>query len=836
METKKITLAILACLAITSVVVSAAPPISTASARAVLSFDGDWRFLKGTATGAEQNQFADSAWRKLGLPHDWSIEGPFAETNKTGGAGAFLPSGVGWYRKHFTLPEKFSGKVMRVEFDGVMQNSDVWINGFHLGHRPYGYVSFSYELTGHLNFGGDNVIAVRTDTADQPASRWYAGAGIYRHVRLVVTDPVHLAENSVFVSTPEIESNRATVRVEMTVTNESDSSRHIDLVNFILAPGENISDVEPNLKFKEPWMGFPTVRKHNLQFRKSPLKPVPNTMLASGASVKLSDDFIVEQPKLWSLDNPNLYRLVTRVIARAGGYYSNGIPQDKVVDEIITPFGIRDAHFEADTGFWLNGKNFKIKGVCLHADGGAFGAAVPISIWEARLKTLKSLGVNAIRTAHNPPAPEFLDLCDRLGVLVMDEFFDCWTVAKNRYDYHLFFDEWSKTDERDTILRDRNHPSIIFYSVGNEIHDTPKAELAKGILQGLVEVAHAADPTRPVTQALFRPNVSHDYDNGLADMLDVIGTNYRDNELLAAQRAKPERKIVGTEQRHDRQTWLWLRDNPSHSGQFLWTGVDYLGESRRWPLVNHSSGLVDRTGAVKPMAFERQSWWSTAPMVRIVRRTAPNDRMPTDPGYGGEELHTQVQFADWTSRNPAPHDETVEAYSNCGEVELFLNGHSLGVKKINADASPRVWKVPFAPGTLKAVAKNGGKVVATDELRTAGKAKKIILTTDCPKLSPTWDDVACVRMTIVDADGIQVPRADDLISFKTSGPGVIAAVDNNDTISHEPFQASERHAFQGECAAFVKATAASGKIVLTATATGLDSGSITIKASPELSR
>jgi beta-galactosidase len=329
---------------------------------------------------------------------------------------------------------------------------------------------------------------------------------------------------------------------------------------------------------------------------------------------------------------------------------------------------------------------------------------------------------------------------------------------------------------------------------------------------------------------LFRPNVSHDYDNGLADLLDVVGTNYRDNELLAAQRAKPSRKIVGTEQRHDRQTWLWLRDNPSHAGQFLWTGVDYLGESRDWPLINHSSGLLDRTGAVKPMAFERQSWWSDAPMVRLARRTAPNDRMPTDPGYGGAELHTQVQFADWTSRNPAPHDETVEAYSNGEEVELFLNGKSLGAKKINHDASPRIWKVPFAPGTLKAVGRNEkGKIVMNDELRTAGKAEKIILSTETQKLSPGFDDVAIVRARIVDANGMTVPRADDLVSFKLTGPGVIACVDSGDTVSHESFQASERHAFQGECVAFVKARAGSGKITLVATAPGLKDGSITIK-------
>ena len=771
-------------------------PLLLNAARLTENFDANWRFLQADASGAEQRDFADSAWRKLNLPHDWSIAGPFAETNKTGGAGAFLPSGVAWYRKHFTLPTNVANQCVTVEFDGVMQNSDVWINGQHLGHRPFGYASFSYDLTGHLNFGGDNIIAVRADTSAQPASRWYSGAGIYRHVRLVITDPIHIAKNGVFVTTPKVTSAAATVAIETAVTNETAAPLDITVQTALVAPdGHTVATFESSAS------------------------------VAAGAVETLKQQIIFPTPQLWSLEAPQLYRAVSEV--HAGG---------KVLDQQTTPFGVRRFLFAADTGFWLNGKNFKLYGVCLHHDGGAFGAAVPLSIWEARLKTLRTLGVNAIRTAHNPVAPEFLDLCDRMGFLVVDEFFDCWTVGKNPHDYHLFFEEWAKRDERETILRDRNHPSIVLYSVGNEIHDTPKQDLAKRILAGLVDTAHEADPTRPVTQALFRPNVSGDYTNGLADMLDVIGTNYRDNELLAAQRVRPERAIVGTEQRHDRQTWLWLRDNPSHSGQFLWTGVDYLGESRRWPVVNHSSGLLDRTGDVKPMAFERQSWWSAVPMARLARRTAPNDRMPTDPGYGGEELHTQVQFADWTSRNPKPHDETVEAYSNCEEVELFLNGQSLGAKKINADASPRIWKVAYAPGKLTGVAKNGGKVVATDELRTAGKAVKIILTTETKRLAPTWDEVATVRARIVDAQGVTVPRADNLISFKVSGPGVIAAVDSGDTVSHESFQASERKGFQGECVAFVKATGKSGRITVSATAAGLTAGSVSFNMATPITR
>jgi beta-galactosidase len=531
------------------------------------------------------------------------------------------------------------------------------------------------------------------------------------------------------------------------------------------------------------------------------------------------------------LDDPKLYHAVSKIIS-AGS----------MMDETTTTFGIREYHFDAGTGFWLNGKNFKIKGVCLHHDGGAFGAAVPLGVWEERLKTLKSLGVNAIRTAHNPPAPEFLDLCDRMGFLVMDEMFDCWTVGKRTLggqslaDYHLYFNEWSKTDERDTILRDRNHPGIILYSVGNEIHDTPKAELAKGILKGLVEVAHEADPTRPVTQALFRPNSSHDYDDGLADMLDVIGQNYRENEILAAHEQNPSRKIIGTENRHDRAAWLALRDNPPYAGQFLWSGIDYLGESRSWPVVAAGSGLLDRTGEPKPMAFERQSWWSGKSMVFVTRRIAPDAAGPADPGYEPAQQDAlrrpQDLFPDWTPENSASHDENVEVYSNCKDVELFLNGKSLGVKPLNADASPRVWKVAFAPGMLKAVARNDGKDAATDELRTAGKPAKIVLTTNHDRLPFDWNDVAFVRATVVDQYGIPVPGADNLIAFKVSSPGVIAAVDSANNASQEPFQVDERHAFHGSCVVFVRAGAPSGKMVVTASAPGLESGSITLKALP----
>jgi beta-galactosidase len=759
---------------------------------ATTPFDTAWRFLKADAPGAEAPAFDDASWRSLNLPHDWSIEGPFDQKNPTGGAGAFLPGGVGWYRKHFTLADGDSRRRVFLEFDGVMANSDVWINGFHLGQRPYGYVSFRYELTGHVGFGAKspNVVAVRADNSGQPASRWYSGAGIYRHVRLIVTDPVHLDQWATFVTTPKVAAGGATVRVETTVVNQSEATRSVSLEITLLGPdGKTVKTAE-----------------------------TPAQSVAAGASAPFTLELAVSSPDLWDLGHPALYRALARV--RAG---------KTTLDDATVPFGIREFHFDAATGFWLNGKNFKIKGAALHHDGGAVGAAVPVGVWEHRLEALRALGVNAIRTAHNPVAPEFLDLCDRMGFLVMDEMFDCWTVAKNPFDYHLYFREWSKTDTRDTVRRDRNHPSIVLYSAGNEIHDTPKADLAKEILGGLVEVFHQADPTRPVTQALFRPNVSHDYDDGLADMLDVVGQNYRENEILAAHAAKPSRKIIGTENQHGAEVWRALRDNPAYSGQFLWSGVDYLGESRRWPVMSEPSGLLDRTGAVKPMGYQRQSWWSEKPMVYLVRRVAAQQAGPVDPGYEAAARRLLRTLADdWTPADAAAHEENVEVYSNCEEVELFLNGKSLGSKPLRADATPRNWRVAYEPGTLRAVGRNQGKDVATYEMHTAGKAARIALAADRKKLGAGWDDVAYVTATVVDDKGITVPEAVAKVAFEIAGPGLLVAVDNADFASVEPFQASERTVFDGQCIAILKASAPGGRITLRASAAGLAAGSIDI--------
>ena len=770
-----------------------APAVSAQSRRQV-PFDSDWRFTLGDPSGAEKTSFSDSNWRKLDVPHDWSIEGPFDQKNPTGAAGGFLPAGVGWYRKHFTLPESQAQRRVFVEFDGVMANSDVWINGVHLGHRPFGYVSFRYELTNHLNFGQtSNVIAVRVDNSGQPASRWYAGAGIYRHVRLTITYPVHIDHWGTFVTTHEVSAAKATVAVQSTIVNQSETARHVVLQVTVLGPdGRRLQSVITN-----------------------PLR------VSINSSTVFKQNLTVRNPQRWDLDRPAIYKVAVKVIV-AGS----------VVDEETVQFGIREFRFDAATGFWLNGRNFKIKGVCLHHDGGAFGAAVPLRVWERRLEILKQLGVNAIRTAHNPPAPEFLDLTDRMGFLVMDEMFDSWTVAKLPHDYHRYFNEWSRIDTRDIVRRDRNHPSIIVYSAGNEIRDTPRAELAKTILRGLVDVFHENDPTRPVSQGLFRPNVSRDYDNGLADILDVVGQNYRENEILAAHRQKPTRKILGTENTHDRNAWLALRDNAPYAGQFLWSGIDYLGEARAWPGIGFPFGLLDRTGTPRPRAFERQSWWSNEPMVHMTRRVAPTPLAPTDPGYEPDPRRIQVLFSDWTPKNLDAHEETVEVYSNCEEVELFLNGKSLGAKPLPSDASPRTWVIRFEPGPILAVGKNRGRIAVHHELVTAGVPAKIELTADRTRVAHKWDDVIHITAKIVDQHGVLVPTANNLVSFDVSGPGVVAAVDNGDNSSHEKFQASQRRAYQGLSFAMIKAKASRGRITITASSPGLADASVTLTAVP----
>ena len=754
--------------------------LSEQSPRSVTSLDADWRFHLGEATDAQTPAFNDADWRKLNVPHDWSIEGEYDQANPTNRGGGYLPNGIGWYRKNIVLPASASGKRIFIEFDGVMANSDVWINGLHLGNRPYGYSSFQYELTGKLTFGNNNpnILAVRADNTVQPASRWYTGGGIYRHVRLIIVQPVHIEHWGVYLATSKVSATSATVAAQVSVQNQSEKDETLTVQTVLTSPDGR--------KF---------------QSAETPLN------VSAGKTAVAMQEVEVANPQIWDIESPHLYKAVTTV--RSGS---------AVVDEQTNTVGIREFSFEAATGFWLNGRNIKLYGVCLHHDGGPLGAAVPASVWERRFERLKAIGVNAIRTAHNPMAPEFYDLCDKLGLLVMDESFDTWTAAKpnGEMGYNLHFNEWWEADTRAMVLRDRNHPSIVIYSVGNEIRDPLDAESGRQRFINQRDVLHRLDPTRPVTMALFRPNAMQVYDNGFVELMDVVGQNYREDELIAAWEAKPERKVLGTENGHTLSVWNVLRDKPYMAGQFLWTGINYLGEAV-WPNIGSNSGLLDRNGFMKTSGYQRQSWWSKTPMVKITRSGIE----------GGREV------MDWTPADfGALNMARVNVYSNCDEVELFLNGQSLGKQSKNADDSPRTFSVDFEPGVLRAVGYNNGTQAAVDELKSAGDPVKIVLASEKETIRNTWEEVVYVTATVVDGDGIRNPNVNHKLKFTISGPGIILAVDNGNNSSHEPYKATERTVYQGEAVALIQASANSGAITLTVSAPGLEGSTVTVNAVP----
>ena len=746
--------------------------------RTVLSFDNNWRFIKEDASGAENPVFDDSKWRELDTPHDWSIEGTYDPTNPTGRGGGYLTAGIGWYRKTFTVDKADANRNISIEFDGIMANSQVWINGFLLGKRPNGYISFSYELTGHLKFGkGEtNILSVRADNSIQPAARYYTGAGIYRHVRLVITNPVHISQWGVYISTSRVTAKAAGIQLQTNVSNDTKLSGSIVLETTILDPsGKEIKTTESK-------------------------QTIP-----AGKSITIHQSVEITNPQRWDVNQPNLYRAISRI--KSG---------NKRIDEQTNTFGIRESKFVAATGYWLNGKNIKIQGVCLHHDAGALGAAVPESVWESRLKLLKEAGVNAIRTAHDPVAPEFLDVCDRLGFLVMDETFDTWTVAKPNGEkgYNLYFNQWWEKDTRDIVLRDRNHPSIIMYSVGNEIRDNLNDSTGFKKYKDQQDLVHQLDPGRPVTMALFRPGSSKVYTNGFADIMDVVGQNYREKELVEAHLADTSRIVIGTENGHELTEWLVMRDNPFMAGQFLWTGFDYLGEAQ-WPAISRNTGLFDRTGSWLPQGYQRQSWWAEKPVVHMVRKS--------DNAGAGKWVDN------WTPIDFGTYDEAnVEVYSNCDQVELFLNDKSLGKLSKPANDAPRTWDVTFEKGSLRAVGSNGGKVVATDEFITAGDPVSIILTSERSFLTKDWNDVMNVTAKVVDANGIVCPNVDKLITFSVSESGNIIAVDNGNVMSHESYRGMERKTFNGKAIAIIRATSKTGQITVSAGSPEMKSGSVTI--------
>lgn len=781
---------------------------AAASAREVQALDGDWRFSKSDAAMAMAAKFDDSSWRSVRLPHDWSMDEAFSA--HYGSGNGFAAGGIGWYRKTFTLKPADRDQSVTLEFDGVYDHAQVWINGHFVGGRPYGYSSFQLELSRHLNFDGPNVVAVRVDHSRYADSRYFTGSGIYRQVRLMLTDKLHIAQWGTFVSTPKVSAASAQVRVETTVDNQATESRDFTLLSELLAPDGSV------------------VASRTLKSR-----------LAAGQRRPLALTLDVARPQLWDLDSPKLYSVRNR-IAVAG----------KAVDETLTPFGIRTAVFDADKGFFLNGKSLKLKGVCIHHDAGSLGAAVPLAVLERRLRALQELGVNAIRTSHNPPAPELLALTDKLGLLVQAEAFDEFTPTKNKWvqgwnvgvpgrnGYGEEFAAWGVRDMEDLVRRDRNHPSVIMWSVGNEIDyandpfshpvlgdkfrptHPPAADLVK-LGAPLVAAVKRWDKTRPVTAALAHVAMSDAV--GFADLFDIAGYNYQELRYAADHAKYPKRVIYGSENRHDYRAWAVVRDSDYIAGQFLWTGIDYLGEAGAWPKRAAGFGLLDLAGFKKPQAWFRQSLWSERPMVYIAAALQGAPTHASSSGQGEALLDKQHRARPEEHWNwPAGASITVSTYANCPEVQLLLNGRLVGTQRAG-DAVEGVlsWTVPYEAGELKAIGLQDGKPVAEFSLRTAGPASRIELHADSAELAPGPDAVAQIEYRVVDALGVRVPDAGQAITFAIAGPAEILGIGNGDIANVDDPRDAVHAAYQGRGLAVLRSMAKPGPITVTASAAGL---------------
>jgi beta-galactosidase len=796
------------------------------------SFDFGWKFLQSDAVGAQMPAFVDGGWRDVDLPHDWSIEGPVDENAASGGNGAYLPTGIGWYRKRFRVGAADRGRVVTLEFDGVYQNSEVWINGQYLGLRPYGFVPFAYELTPYLKFDAENVVAVKVDNSRQTNCRWYSGSGIYRHTWLLKTNGLRVAHWGTFVTTTQVSKESAIVEVKTRVVNGMKTSAECKLTTLLWG-----------------------------RDGKSAGGASASQTIAAGGEYEFVQQLRVDKPSLWSPSNPYLYQVRSEV--HEDSQAAN--------DVYWTPIGIREAVFDAKRGFILNGERVKVNGACLHQEAGCVGSAVPERMWERRLELLQEMGCNAIRNSHNPYAEEFLDLCDRMGFLVMDEAFDEWKSPKGQMKngYHLNFDEWYERDLLNFIHRDRNHPSVVLWSAGNEVPDQNDAE-GPDTLRKLLRVFHTEDPTRPVTVACdhiaseptaVRPE--------FLAQLDVVGYNYVDRWRERAQLyysidhdAFPQRPVIGTESSgmggvrgeyrglfpaptapiagaqtparpmmvgggrgiDTEQLWKFVGAYDYVSGDFMWTGIDYLGEAR-WPAKAASSGAIDTCGFKKDGFYFYQSQWTAKPMLHL--------------------------FPHWNWKGREGQFVPVTCYTNCDTVELFINGRSVGVRGYefprygmqdrygNIAARGRAlrttadlhlsWDVPYEPGTLKAVGTKDGVAVVTMEVTTTGEPAAIRMSADRAQIAANRRDVAHITVEVLDQQGRVVPAAENEITFDVQGEGKLIGVDNGNPQSHDSYKVNHCKAFNGLGLAVVQSTAKSGGIRIVASSPLLQSASLAIK-------
>lgn len=785
---------------------------SLLNSRQVLSFNKDWLFAKGNHSGSHMPEFDDRSWRLLQVPHDWSIEELFDADMPYGGTQAYLPRWTtAWYRKRFRIDIGNKPKLVFIQFDGIHHNSEVWINGHFLGSRPYGYVSFQYDLTPYLRSGEDNVLAVKVDNTPMPSDRWYSGSGIYRKVTLSFMDPLHVAPWGTYVTTPEISVERARVRIQTTIRNQHALQKSCTVVTEIVdSEGLAIGKAEASIA------------------------------LSAGDSIDIDQDIAIPTPKLWAPEHPELYTAVTSV-------YCEGL----LVDDYRTPFGVRDIRFDQDQGFFLNGTNMKLKGVCVHHDLGCLGAAYQDRAMERRLEKLKEMGCNAIRFAHNPMSPELLDLCDRMGFLVINEAFDKW---KSLY-YEQVFDAWWQKDLDAMLLRDRNHPSVIMWSVGNEVENQGQDGMLE-ILEMLVKRCREIDSTRPVTCALEPHNSPLSLRHGtieekvrhttkLAERVDVLALNYQEQWYDAYREAMPEMLIVGSETfpfyrgkgnlvkgYEPLNPWFDVESRDYVIGQFVWAGIDYLGESE-YPSKGWSSGLIDTCGFRKPVSYLQQSFWSGMPFVRmaVFDDTIKQGHCPK------WTMHwkSPPMASHWTH----PHFEgkllRMVIFTNCESVELIVNDESLGEQRLS-DFPDRMitWHLPYSRGKVTAVGKIGGQAICTHEMMTAGEPYRVSLQADRTTLRAGGSDIAHIEVTIMDKDEVPVPEDGHDIVFELEGEGIIAGVDNGDLTSDESYISNRRTTRSGRCLVIVRSNDHAGQIRLTASSGDLQPDTITLVTEGEV--
>jgi beta-galactosidase len=753
-----------------------------------VSFDAGWKFHLGDVSGAQGTTFDDSSWTSLNVPHDWSISLAFNQSSKATYEGGYLDGGLGWYRKTFDLPASASGQRIMVQFDGVYMDSTVYLNGTQVCARPYGYSSFECDLTSGAKVGGSNVIAVKVNH-QQPSSRWYSGSGIYRHTWLKTTNPVRVAYTGTRVTTPQVSTSSATVNIAVTIKNDAASDQSVTVASSVRdAAGTEVGKGSSAA-----------------------------ASVAAGKTADVTHTATVSNPKLWSPSSPNLYSVVTTV--SVGG---------AVVDTYTTPLGIRTFAFDASTGFSLNGTKMKINGVCNHHDLGALGAATNHRAIERRLQMLKEMGANAIRTSHNPPAPELLDIADRLGFLVMDEAFDCWYNGKHTYDYGRFFRTWANTDIIDMVARDMNHPSVILWSIANEVGETSDSTTVKQLMDAI----KTKDTTRPIGQGLA---AWAEADTAAVGLEDFVGINYAPerydtihsahstwkmlaSETSSALRSRGVYNNQNNQQSSYDDTWAgwghsaetsWKNVNTRAfiAGEFVWTGFDYIGEPTpfQWPSKSSYFGMIDTATFPKDIYYFYQSKWNASgpTMVHIV----------------------PMNWTNWTSGQAVK----VLVYTNAESVELFLNDKSQGSKTMDiANTGKLQWSVSFATGTLEARASKGGTVVAKDTLKTAGAAAALALKADRASIAADGRDLSFVEVDIVDAQGVIVPQANNKIDFTISGPGALVGLDGGDSTNHDSYKGTSHAAFSGKLMAIVQSTTTAGKITLKATSGSLTAGSIDI--------